>query len=343
MKRIRVLMTGAGAPGGPGIIKCLQADKRIDLTVCDANASASGRFLNKEFFQCPPASDSGFSEFMLQKSRDLEVDVLFPLVTRELFLFAERKNEFAATGTKVIVSDKDALNTANNKSRLHQHLKSSGIMVPEFYVANTLEELENAFSSLGYPQKKVCIKPSVSNGSRGVRIIDPMAKEFDLLFNEKPNSLYMLKDDLFRILKGHKFPELLVSEVLPGEEFTIDTLMYQGKSLLIVPRSRTKMNAGISVAGEIVKQEEIIAYVQQMSATLPLHGPIGFQVKKADDGKFKLLEINPRIQGTSVSLMGAGVNLPLLAVLQEAGEEVQIPEVKWGTKFVRFYNEVYYR
>lgn len=335
-------MTGAGAPGGPGIIKCLHADKRIELTVCDANASASGRFLNKDFFQCPPASDPSFTEFMLQRSFDLEIDILFPLVTRELFLFAAIKKEFAKMGTKVIVSDKEALNIANNKSRLHEHLKNNGVMVPQFYVVNTLDELEKAFTDLGYPNKKVCIKPSVSNGSRGVRIIDPKANEFDLLFNEKPNSLYMLKEDLFRILKDKKFPELLASEVLPGEEFTIDTLMNNGDCRLVVPRSRTKMNAGISVAGEITKQEEIISYVKQMSSTLALHGPIGYQVKKADDGKYKLLEINPRIQGTSVSLTGAGVNLPLLAVLQEAGEEVQIPKVKWGTKFIRYYQELYY-
>ena len=31
---INVLMTGAGAPGGPGIIKALLEDKMIKLVVC---------------------------------------------------------------------------------------------------------------------------------------------------------------------------------------------------------------------------------------------------------------------------------------------------------------------
>ena len=42
-------MTGAGAPGGPGIIKGLRQDKNIDLLVCDSNPNASGRYLNEKF------------------------------------------------------------------------------------------------------------------------------------------------------------------------------------------------------------------------------------------------------------------------------------------------------
>jgi carbamoyl-phosphate synthase large subunit len=343
MSKIKVLMTGAGAPGGPGIIRCLQADDRIELIVCDANENASGRFLNKSFFQCPSASDPEFVDFMLAKCKELGINVLFPLVTRELFLFADNRARFEAGKTKVIVSPNADLNIANDKSKLHLHLAAQHIPTPNFRIVNTLVELEKAFADLGYPHKKVCIKPSVSNGSRGVRIIDPKANDYDLLFNEKPNSLYMRKEDLFRILEGRQFPELLVAEVLPGEEFTIDTLMNNGNALLIAPRLRSKMNGGISIAGEFIKNEEIISYIQQIADTLNLHGPIGYQVKRADDGRFKILEINPRIQGTSVSLMGAGINLPLLAVLQEAGMPVEIPEISWGTKFVRFYEEVYYR
>ena len=335
-------MTGGGAPGGPGIIRCLQADKRIELIVCDVNNEASGRFLNDRFFQTLPASHPEFAEFMQQQCRDLEIDVLFPLVTRELFVLADRQTDFASAGTRVIVSGSHPLHIANDKGKLHQHLADRHLLVPDFRVVRTFQELERAFTELGYPAQKICIKPTVSNGSRGVRIIDPDANEYDLLFNEKPNSLYMRQEDLFRILEGRSFPELLVAEVLPGEEYTIDTLMNHGTCRLIVPRVRTRMSGGISVAGEIREHPEITTYIRQIADSLSLHGPIGYQVKKAADGRFKILEINPRIQGTSVALWGAGVNLPLLAVWQEAGIEFELPEVKWGVKFVRYYHEVYY-
>ena len=57
-----------------------------------------------------------------------------------------------------------------------------------------------------------------------------------------------------------------------------------------------------------------------------------------------IIEINPRVQGTIVACLGAGVNLPVLAIKQEldlpiSEEELQ---VKWGTKFSRYWDEVFY-
>jgi carbamoyl-phosphate synthase large subunit len=339
---MNVLMTGAGAPGGPGIIKCLQTNNQLNLIVCDINEQASGRFLNNAFFVGKSANDPDFLEFMLEKCQTLKIDVLFPLVTKELFIFSKHKKLFSQIGTKVIVSEFESLNIANNKGLLHIHLSKHNLPTPNYQIAKTIEEVESAFDSLGFPNKKICIKPTISNGSRGVRIIDPSADEYNLLFNEKPNSLYIGKEKLLEILKGHTFPELLIAEFLPGEEFTVDTLVENGILKLVIPRLRTKLNGGISVAGEILKNEEIIEQVKKISASLKLNGPIGYQFKKDDNGAFKILEMNPRIQGTSVSLMGAGVNLPLLAVEQELGIKTVIPDVKWGTKFVRYYNEIYY-
>ena len=104
------------------------------------------------------------------------------------------------------------------------------------------------------------------------------------------------------------------------------------------------MNNGISVEGEFIKNEEIISYATSIVETIGLHGNIGVQVKKSSAGEFLILEINPRVQGTIVSALGAGVNLPLLAVRKQLGMPVS-PEdmkVKWGTRFSRYWEEVYY-
>ena len=101
---------------------------------------------------------------------------------------------------------------------------------------------------------------------------------------------------------------------------------------------------GISVAGEFVKDETIIKYCSDIIAALELHGNIGIQVKRNEKGEALLLEINPRVQGTIVAGLGAGINLPLLAVKQELGLEIKPEEltVKWGTRFARHWTEVYY-
>jgi carbamoyl-phosphate synthase large subunit len=335
-------MTGAGAPGGPGVIKCLLKDKNIDLLVCDINPEASGRFLHKQFVQIPPATDNDFITQIFQICEEEKIDVIFPLVTRELFKFSKEKAKFEKKGIKVIVSDYESLQIANNKSSLCKHLYNNNIPTPKFEIVSNYNELLESMKVLGFPNQPLCIKPSISNGSRGVRIIDDSIDEFDLLFNHKPNSLYMSFEKLKSILKSTDFPELLVSEVLPGSEYSIDTIVSNGNILIILPRKRNKINAGISVAGKFEKNIEIIEYCKKIINSLKLSGPIGIQVKKSKNGDYKILEINPRIQGTSIAALGAGINLPLLSVYSTLGMDINISKINWDAKFVRYYNEVFY-
>ncbi len=338
-------MTGGGAPGGAGIIRCLQAEKRFRLHVGDANATATGRFLNDIFVQLPKASEPHFIDFVLDYCLKNSINVVFPLVTMELFKFSEAINVFEKNNIKVIVSEKISLDIANNKSRLYEHLTRHHILTPPYKVvsAGNFDQFLQACQDLGFPEKPIAVKPSVSNGSRGVRIVDNSVDKFDLLFNHKPSSLYTDFDELAKILRGSNFPELLISEVLTGEEFTVDTIVNaNGKADIILPRLRKKMLGGISTEGQFVDNQEIIDYCQQIINSLKLIGPIGIQVKRATDGRFKILEINPRIQGTSVAAMGLDINLPVWAVRQALGETVEIPTIKWGKSFARYWNEVYF-
>lgn len=337
-------MTGGGAPGAAGILKCLQQDNTIEIVVADANPDSVGRYLNPVFELIPKATDDTFIDAIEQLCQKHGINVILPLVTRELFEFSKHKLTFAQKGIKVIVSVYEQLSIANDKGKLYTQLQASGITTPQFSIVNTVEELKQAVTQLGYPSKTVCFKPCISNGMRGFRVIDDTKDEFDLLFNYKPTSEYIKLDKAVEILSRQPFPPLLVSEYLPGEEYTIDCLANNGKCLLVIPRLRKKMVQGISVAGVIENNQEIINYCKQIIECCQLHGPIGVQVKRATDGTFKILEINPRVQGTTVALLGAGVNLPLLAVKQETGESIN-PEaikVKWGTQFTRHWTEVFH-
>lgn len=342
---MNILVTGAGAPGGPGIIKALKSYPLLMITAADANPEASGRFLCENFELIPKASDPDFIDVILRICEEGQIKIIFPLVTKELFHFAKHKARFQALGIKVIVSDEEPLNLANNKRKLYEHLQSNQIAVPEFYKVNTIDEFKDAAGKLGYPAKPFCFKPSVGNGSRGFRIVSKSVDEFDLLFNHKPNITFMSYEKALEILATQPFPELLVTEYLPGEEYTIDTVIKNGEPMMILPRQRTLMRDGISIGGTFINDANIIGYCREILKTLKLHGPIGIQVKRASDGTFKILEVNPRIQGTSIAALGLKINLPLIAVMQEFDMEIDFmpKEIAWGTKFLRYYEEVFYK
>ena len=341
---INVLMTGAGAPGAAGILKCIFQNPNINVITADANSNAVGKYLTDDFVTIPFAQQENFIEVLLSVCREKNIHVLLPLVTRELIPLAQHTKEFEAAGTKLLVSSPESLEIANNKSRLYEFLEWRGIEVPAYRVVETIDQFELSVKELGYPEKEICFKPSVSNGSRGFRIISNKMNKLDLLLNHKPDTSYISLDEAIQILSSGKFPELLVSEFLPGDEYSVDCLVNHGETIIAVPRLRKRMINGISVEGEFIKNDSIINYCKQIITALKLHGNIGLQVKQAASGKFLLLEINPRVQGTISAALGARVNLPLLAVKQELGLSI-VPEeleVKWGTKFSRYWSEVFY-
>ncbi len=337
-------MTGAGAPGAAGILKCLEQDNNVHVVSADADPEATGKYLVKEFVCIPTADKPDFTDKVLSICRKKNIHVLMPLVTKELIPLSQRIKEFELAGTKLLVSSTASLEIANNKSRLYEFLQWRGLKIPDFRVVENVEQFQNAVAELGHPSKQVCFKPSVSNGSRGFRIITEQFNEADILFNQKPSNVFIRLNDALRVLSSAHFPELLVSQYLPGDEYSVDCLCNQGNALLVLPRLRKKMVNGISVKGEFVREDKIIDYCTRIIKELQLHGNIGIQVKANDEGEFLVLEINPRVQGTISASLGAGVNLPLLAVKQELGLPI-LPEeliIKWGVRFSRYWEEVFY-
>lgn len=343
-QQINVLMTGAGAPGAPGIIKCLLQAPFINLTVGDRDPKAVGAFLHPSFVLLPDASEEAFAEKMIAIGVERNIHIILPLVTKELFPFAKKKDLFENAGINVLVSSDEAIQIANDKGNCYRFLASKNIRVPKFYVVNTVEEFIQAAENLEYPQKPFCFKPSVANGSRGFRIVSSSINESHLLFYQKPYQTYITYEDIVRILSAQSFPQLLVTEFLPGDEYSVDCIADKGKAILIVPRIRTKMINGISVQGRFVHDTPIINYCVQLIEAIRLHGNIGIQVKKSEGGEIALLEINPRVQGSIVAALGAGVNLPLLAIKLQACLEIEKGElaVQWGTAFSRYWTEVFY-
>ena len=339
-----VLMTGGGAPGAAGIIKCLLQHPSLKLTVADADENATGKYLHADFIQIPKASEKNFVSEVLNVCKQENIRIILPLVTKELFALSANKHLFEAEGIHVLVSSEEAINTSNNKSLCYQFLQSRNIAVPRFYIVRTAEEFIHAAFELGHPQKPFCFKPSVSNGSRGFRVVSDSINESEQLFLHKPYNTYINYAHVLKILSSQSFPELLVSEYLPGDEYSVDCLANHGKAVIIVPRRRNKMINGISVQGEFINDEIIINYCSQILEAIGLHGNIGIQLKKTVNGQPRLLEINPRVQGTIVAGLGAGINLPLLAIKQELGFSIASSELnpKWDTKFSRYWTEVFY-
>ncbi len=345
MKEITVLMTGAGAPGAPGIISCYKNNGERQIRVIGVDMRERVPTIKKldAFATVPAAGNSEFIGTILSIAKKYRVDVIQPLVTKELELFARNEKLFSEAGIKVCVSAIESLMIANDKGCLLNRLKKIGLPVPVFSIIHEANEFYDACIKAGYPSRTICFKPTKANGSRGFRIIDNTKDRGKLLFEEKPNSLYIELEDAQNILSSMStIPELLVMEYLPGREYSVDMLVDNGQVIYCIPRLRIAMNGGISTRCVVENNHEVIGYCHVVAEHLNLHGNIGIQVRYSHEEEVNILEINPRLQGSVVACAAAGVNLPYFAIKQALGEEVPYVEINWGIEMIRYWSELYY-
>lgn len=345
MKEITILLTGAGAPGAPSIIKCYRknGERNVRIVGVDANPMANGRRLVDAFYQVPAASDDGFIDAVLDVCRKERVQVVVPIVTRELMKFAQAKSLFASLGVLVSVTDAQVLGIINNKAHLLLKMKELGLPVPSFIPCKTIDEIQNACKELGYPERPVVVKGAEGNGSRGVRIVDARKSMYDLFFNEKPTSMYMSYHDVMNALSERELlPEMLVMEYLPGQEYGVDALCDHGKVIVAAGRYNNVVTSSIPQGCVIEYRREPIGVAIQIIEKLKIDGNVNFDFKYDSSGKAQLIEINPRLSATITAYAPRGVNLPYLRIKQLLGEA--LPELKTndGVVMQRRYSEVFF-
>ena len=337
---VRILMTGAGAPGYPSILNCLRnnGERELFIVGVDMNPMATCRLKVDKFYQVPVASDPVFIDKVLEICKEEKIQVLISIVTRDVELFAAAKNRFGEVGTIVSVMDYKPLHIANNKGMLLTAMKKGGLPTPDFRVVLTPEELEKAVYELGYPRESVVIKPTFGNGSRGVRILDANKSRYDQFFKEKPNSQYMRFEELKDIIaERNEIPEMVVMEYLPNEEISVDILAEHGETVCFSCRQGVVISS-IMVSSIIKFNEEAIELAKKITKLLNLDGNIGFDMKVDKNGRPQLMEINPRLPAGVVNTVVAGVNMPYLRIKQVLGEEILDCHVTEGY-MMQFRNE----
>lgn len=337
MDPLTVLVTGAGAPGIQGTLYSLREnfDKRSIRTIgTDINEEVIGAYLCDNFYQISRPSEKSYLDQLVSICEHEDVDVIIPQNTLELSVLAEKRSLFSHIGTLIAVSDTSAISIANDKYRLMQMAEKIGVPTPESFLVDNSDALNRAATMLGWPEKRVVVKPPLSNGMRGVRIIDESLDLKRLFYSEKPTSLFVKIETLNEIL-GSNFPPLLVMEYLPNAEYTVDVL--KARKYTIIPRRRDLIRSGITFHGTVEYREDLIDYTQTLSEATGLDYAFGFQFKMDEYGIPTLLESNPRVQGTMVLSTFAGANIIYSAVKRALDEDVPDFKIRWGTKFLRYW------
>ena len=342
-KPLTLLVTGVGAPGIRGTLYALRCnpDRRpVRVIGVDTQAKVVGALLVDKFYTVPAPETDGYIEALLEICRRDSVLAILPQTTRETAKLAASLAELEHSGLRTMVSDASTIASANNKGAVIDVFERLGLPAPAWRRATTEGELIAAAHALGYPKTPVVVKPLVSNGMRGVRILRTDAWDVRRFLAEKPQGLEIAMEELVAILRRGPWPELLVTEYLPGCEYTVDAFI-GSKFSVAVPRVRESIRSGITFHSRTDLRADLMDYTLAAGRELGLRYAFGFQFKLAHDGTPKVLECNPRIQGTMVASVFSGANVIWFGVRELLQDPVSsLPQPLHASEFLRYWGGV---
>ena len=201
----------------------------------------------------------------------------------------EEFSRWRLEGVTFVTVNPDTARLVTSKSRVYARLAGL-IPVPQIYTANTV-----VFPAYA--------KPDCGAGSRGHRVVRNR-QEYDAARGDG----------------------LLLTEYLPGEEFTVDCINdLQGRLLYCGPRLRGQIGRGIALGTKTLAYPQIEGYVRTITDNIRIEGPWFAQFKVGRSGQPTLMEINARVGGSMTLARLAGVNIPLLALFLYKGFKVEVP------------------
>lgn len=287
---INVLVFPCGSEIGLEVHNALKYDKHINL-VGLSSVSSHGRVVYKNYIEgISFITSDTFMEELNKIIEDNNIDVLIPAYDDVILYLSEHRDELKC---KLATSNKTTCDIARSKRKTYEVLQG------EWYIPETFKVGQIAEKDL-----PLFAKPDIGQGSQGIMRIEKM-------------------EDLNQ-LKG-KDDEYIISELLPGQEYTIDCFTNRKRELVVASmRMRKRIKTGISVNSVIVElPAEVKQIADAINEKIVFDGVWFFQVKLDRNGHYKLLEMAPRVAGSMSTSRVRGFNYILNTVYQLMGYDIK--------------------
>ena len=256
------------------------------------SVSDHSEFVYKNYYnKLPYITDENFIKELNKYIKANNIDYIYPAMDMVQVFLTNNQDKINA---KIVTSDIDTVNTCRSKKKTYERLKDEDF-IPKVY--------KNAKDVDKYP---VFVKPAEGQGSNGAKKVESK-EELDFYLT-------------------HTEEDLVICEYLAGTEYTIDCFTdRKGKLVFSNIRSRDRIRTGISVRSTKQKlNSDVKKIAKTINKYFKFNGAWFFQLKKNMEGKYKLLEISPRIPGTMGLSRNMGINFPVLTLFNMWGYDIDI-------------------
>jgi len=224
-----------------------------------------------EAFKLPRCTTPDYIPALLDICRREQVRLLVPTIDTELLVLADHRAEFAAIGTRVVISAPSFVAMSRDKAETMRFLARAGVNVPR---TCSLAEFRQSPDGLRAP---LIAKPLGGSSSVGI-LRGGNAADFTAL----PDAGY------------------LVQELWEGREYTVNLFFDQsGQMRCAVPHLRIETRSGEVSKGRTERVPQLLDAAEKiaLAARGGISGPVCFQAIVTPGGDYVVFEINARFGG----------------------------------------------
>ncbi len=217
------------------------------------------------------------------------------------------------------IEDFDKIESLHDKYKTMELCKSMGISTPKTFLIEDHNSLESIKEKLAYPS---VLKARKGAGNNGVWVVRD-AEELQKIYIENISG-YMLENT-----NAIDRSKPIIQEFIPGELHDVTSFCISGKPLAVLSQVRLMTSplwGGSGIVNQTTDNPEIKSIAAKIIQKVKWNGILEFDFKiDSRNGEAKLIEINPKIWGTTWLTVQAGFNMPLYLVNNALGESFEIP------------------
>ena len=132
---------------------------------------------------------------------------------------------FSEKGIRVCISDYKTISISNDKLKVYDFFKKEAF-IPKYQVPRSFNDIERKLNKMGFPEVDICVKPFVSHGSRGTRIITDNINKYGYSIQKRPFNIFIGYNEFINSL-NKKLPPIYFQSIYRVKNGELTSLLIQ--------------------------------------------------------------------------------------------------------------------
>ena len=305
MNQTAVLVFPACTEIGLEIFKALSTCKSIRLFGAGETELDSSKLIYNEYQTLPNVHDDAWLNKLITLCATYCIDYIFPAHDDAIVSLAKHSADIPAIILGPPYRESKIL---RSKTKTYRSLQKV-VKTPQVFTLPSPDNLP------------VFIKPDVGEGAKDAYLVSDWTH-------------------LSYLRKNIKNP--VITEYLPGEEYTIDCFSKKGGELLFYSaRQRLRIKNGIAVVTNTVDVPDAGLIVEKISTHFKMRGAWFAQLKRDKNNCLTLLEVANRISGSMACSRALGVNFAELTILERNDAPLTVLNAGYNVRLFRSLQNFY--